>query len=1378
MSLPSFKTEDSQVSRQPTNTGRWHGESAYSKQRTGAANLSTRCPARCGESQSGWSRLLLSLLVFQICSSVLISFVSPIRAQEKVEIGIAVADAAEPQDDSEVRKENNEKYTGGAPLQTNPELEELLRRAKLFADEGQYRNATLLWQRVLVDSGDSLVTSDGETYYSLTTAVEETIARLPEDGLRQYRITADGEARAAMAAAVNEEEGMETVVRQYFLSSFGDDAAFYLGSLALDRYDFLNAQRMFRKIIETYPDPSVPMGQVWLRLAVAASRVGDQTTAQEAIAQAEKNPVGVVDAALDAIVSDIETAPNQLLASESGEQHDWRMKLGRPSRRGAMPALPVNSVESDLANIWSFAFPLDKSALASSANARQAQVMRSRRSNTQANTSSGNPTGELKRMIAAWRKNHWQPVGQILVAEGRVIFKTNNDLVCWDLNQSTETPVWRSLWLNAYRQDDASKTLMAMRQAYGIANSSGGTKPATPLEVMLFGDVIHQSMSIVGDMVISIEGERYSRYGQSPRSEEPNKRGFNWNVMPRRTRTNWMTAYDLNTGKLLWHTPAKSTLRMDRFEEEISEEEAAEMTNSGELGFMAAPIPFGRLLLVPVSDGGSILIQALDADRDGELVWSSYLCDEPAGGSEVWSPVGMALEGRDLYVVCGTGVVFSLDAGTGGIRFARRYARDGEQNQDYARFGRNMSMMKLEGWQEDVIMPYGNSLIVLASDHDKLFALDRQTGEFQWEAPRAPFDDKAQYCMGVVGGKLYCGGPNTVICYDLAGEGRLAWAPRLPGNSYGRGMVTGDGVYMPVENSIVKFDLETGKAVKRVGVSLSGREPVGNLFSDGERIWTYGMNEVHALGNLNQQLALLGRSIEAGDLDALAERATLLFKADRPEEGTADLKRLFETRYRAEGAKSATEEYFAILDSLELFSEQPRAALEWIVGYGADREGGDATQFALDRETLSRNVDAITRSIQALDASIQPADGVMLVQLVEKLELPAVGQAVSSTLSKYPDAIPLPAVRELALGGDTDRIQFALPLLVAAKDTEAETIAANHLSAEVPELKLIASRALINLGNRSGLNGLRQLLDAESIEMRATAWKSLLDATGQTIPFDALAEAEARATQVAVWDRWLSESSEQVKLNVPLPPAQAYFGRILVGSHSTGEVIEYNAQREVVWRKSIPDVQAVWGLPNGNLLLGYYGRQTIVEVDRDGKEVWKKTQLPSRPSSIQRLRNGNTLVVCTQQNGSVLEIDPNGNTVWQFDSPRAPHCARRLQNGNTLISLLNESRVIEVDRNGEVVWDLPNQNNPNGIRRLANGNTLVCLAYQNVVQEFNQNKTRVWNAAVSGQVYDAERLPNGNTILATSQGLIEINRDGKQVWKSELKTMCRSLHAY
>src|SRR5438477_397859 len=104
---------------------------------------------------------------------------------------------------------------------------------------------------------------------TLTTALAPAVMKA--DGLTTYRLSADGEAQAVLDAAApgQRDRALEAVVRRFFLSSYGDQAAYELGCLSMDRGDWAAARRLLLKVTQQYPDPKVDRGRALSRLAVA-----------------------------------------------------------------------------------------------------------------------------------------------------------------------------------------------------------------------------------------------------------------------------------------------------------------------------------------------------------------------------------------------------------------------------------------------------------------------------------------------------------------------------------------------------------------------------------------------------------------------------------------------------------------------------------------------------------------------------------------------------------------------------------------------------------------------------------------------------------------------------------------------------------------------------------------------------------------------------------------------------------------------------------------------------------------------------------------------------------------------------------------------------
>ncbi|MGA2052894.1 MAG: PQQ-binding-like beta-propeller repeat protein [Opitutales bacterium] len=123
----------------------------------------------------------------------------------------------------------------------------------------------------------------------------------------------------------------------------------------------------------------------------------------------------------------------------------------------------------------------------------------------------------------------------------------------------------------------------------------------------------------------------------------------------------------------------------------------------------------------------------------------------------------------------------------------------------------------------------------------------------------------------------------------------------------------------------------------------------------------------------------------------------------------------------------------------------------------------------------------------------------------------------------------------------------------------------------------------------------------------------------------------------------------------------------------------------------------------GTFLAAHMDNGTVSEYDADGKQIWSAA-VPS-PWAAVRLKNGNTLV--TSNHSFMREINPQGETVWEFSQKDVPDIkifviqeAERLANGNTVFcnwcpyNVKNPKdwpgtvQVIEVTPDKKVVWAL------------------------------------------------------------------------------------------
>ena len=736
----------------------------------------------------------------------------------------------------------------GATLKTDPDLESILKKADRYQQDGNYSVACQLWQAVLQKSGDTLYSTDNQTYYSMIEQVERTLAALPPEALVVYRITADAAAKQIIAQAPHpfDVSALSEVVRQYFISSIGDDAAFRLACVYLDQYDFVGSMRLLQKIDSQHPDTSIPRGEILSRIALCQALMGDAAAADQTIHQL---PSG--DVSSEAAVALVKQLITQV---QSGAMPGFDMAQAAGFREFRVGMrLPDNFLSGDLGAAWQYYLePQQKySQVDRLGKGLLAVDLETNGDNTV------NP-GE-RELIEAWRNNAWQPASSLICDGDRVVFKSPVDVSAWN-SQFSENPLWRSVWMNAFDLDDASRSLEVIRANWGggrgrgmAANSGnplGLNRPDSKESMLLFGDRIHGQLVLNRGVVYAIEGSHNDTVNVAPNKQQ----GIPWNASFRRSRSNHLTAYEANTGRVLWTLP-----RSDK-PENVSSAPAEPVQESPFIqsgGFMGVPSQFGNTLVVPVNQGGAIYVYGLDTRQNGKTLWKTYLCDEPEAGAEPWAPITLTLDGSDLFAATGMGVVFVLDPVTGAIRFAQRYQRFGMRNDMLRNFGMQNNRMDFDGWSEDVVIPYGRQMICFASDANRIFAVDRNTGKLIWETDMNPLGQKLDYILGIHDDKLFAAGRQTIIAFDLRGEGRMLWGgdDLFEGlQSCGRGLLTSDSIYMPVNDSVWQFSLAGNKGqakkLNAVHVSLPAGAPVGNLVSDGKRLWVHQGTRVIALGKL------------------------------------------------------------------------------------------------------------------------------------------------------------------------------------------------------------------------------------------------------------------------------------------------------------------------------------------------------------------------------------------------------------------------------------------------------------------------------------------------------------------------------------------------
>jgi HEAT repeat protein len=91
-------------------------------------------------------------------------------------------------------------------------------------------------------------------------------------------------------------------------------------------------------------------------------------------------------------------------------------------------------------------------------------------------------------------------------------------------------------------------------------------------------------------------------------------------------------------------------------------------------------------------------------------------------------------------------------------------------------------------------------------------------------------------------------------------------------------------------------------------------------------------------------------------------------------------------------------------------------------------------------------------------------------------------------------------------------------------------------------------------------------------------------------------------------------------------------------------------------------------------------------------------------------------------------------------------------------------RVLELDRSGKVRWKIEGLQGPWDAQLLPGNRVLVVEANIQRVSERDFTGKVVWEKAQLPQPFVAQRLPNGNTFIGCRNSLVEVDREGKQVY--------------
>ena len=714
--------------------------------------------------------------------------------------------------------------TQGTALSTSEDLERLLEKAvQVAADRPDL--APVLWQRILDEGASTFARASVRNAIPLRRTYEifrpfsneslQAIINAGPEALRQYRLFSDGPARGLFATQEPARvQALSEIVRRYFLTSVGDDAAFELGCRQLERGDFTSADQQFEKL-SLYPDSNIDPNEILIRRIVAQSHLGRTDTA-----------LGMLEK-LTGSASDIQS---QLAAEISARQSSSHAGAGdvplpqtprKVSNGGPLepewefrPAWTLKGVKSTANN---------QAIMSGTMNGRPMIFVRQSGGNyVQTTLDDKNiPDLGMAQLASNWKAAAWRPASQPMLVEGRLYLKSESRTVCCD------AATGKVLWMGRptrFPIDDWSRQ-MAIVAAHGVNVSYpsntyiAGIQPKTLTEIMLFSDRLHHGIAVAGGRVFAIEGALDTPATRNASQPEPERAmGFAGTAQRQQPRHNELACYDAASGRLKWVVGRKTV-----FEEGTS--------------LWSAPLVVGDLVIVATGTDSQLGVAALKA-ADGSLVWKSNLADVSRMPPTI--PVGLNVDDGSIYVASGAGTLFSIDRNGGNLRWAVTYPRIRSNTSTDRRAalmvdgsGGPKTQVVLE---ENFVRREGGAVIVAACDSDHVMAFDVTDGSLRWDSPLPPplLNGNPGYVVGVGEGRIVLASSRWLWGINTRG-GRIAWDLPLEA-SCGRGMLAAGAVLVPQGRTILNVNATTGKILKSVDVDTPDSEPVGNLLSDGTQV--------------------------------------------------------------------------------------------------------------------------------------------------------------------------------------------------------------------------------------------------------------------------------------------------------------------------------------------------------------------------------------------------------------------------------------------------------------------------------------------------------------------------------------------------------------
>ncbi len=709
------------------------------------------------------------------------------------------------------------------------------------------------------------------TQTSLKAEAQRMLGTLPPRGRELFELQFGADARALLDSAVQgaDVNELNEVVRRYFHTTAGYEAALLLGRLHLDHGRPLAAALCLQRVANVPNVAARFEPELSLLLAACWQLARQSTQAQSTLAglpgRLPHGQVRLGDAELRELPRTQDavawlTEHFRTISPDDAEIGQWPLFRGNSSRNAARSGgLPLKRSR------WQVPLVIDAHDRGLIEELRIGFVEQ------------GSPV---------------LPVVQPLAVGNVVLMRSSERLVGIDFQ--TGKRIWEYPFgdLSPEEELQNSNPLMPPQNAR--------EKRLTTLRERLWQDTPFGQVSSDGNSVYLLDDMRQSAPQAAPRMRGiRGGRGMGFQIEPSILQ-NELVALDLQKeGYMMWI---------------VGGDKGGVEPRLAGVFFLGPPLPlFGSLYLVAELKGELRLV-VLDA-ATGKQQWSQQLAHMEAilgMDEQVRRFSGATPSFADGVLVCPTsaGAIVAVDIATRHLLWGYQYSsnRDGFGRQPFMQFPMQPTF-PLNRWQDASVTISEGSVLITPAEADFLICLDLLTGKPRWEPlPRNRDLADMLYVAGIYDGSAVLVAKDRVVALRLK-DGKPAWKePAKLQNTggempSGRGFLSDHHYYLPTTKSdLVKIDLRDGQIVERTKTD----HVLGNLICFRDEIVSVAADRAATF----YQIEPLRKNVEMklskspDDAWALARQGELLVHDGRTAEALGVLHKAHDRNPQDEGVRS------------------------------------------------------------------------------------------------------------------------------------------------------------------------------------------------------------------------------------------------------------------------------------------------------------------------------------------------------------------------------------------------------------------------------------------------------------------------------------------